>query len=187
METHERTLRKLSKCLYIYIGETARGDLGIFAAKAFRSGDVIVVDDDGDYYDNVCSHKDIVRLGCGFDRTLQVGIDEFKLPNGNIDDFTNHSCEPNTGIRLTRQGTIILTIQDVEPHEELTYDYSTYINNPFEQMDCHCGATNCRQVIGSFNSLPRALQRTYRSLGIVGAFVDESWEEKTKQDAMVLV
>lgn len=187
MEAHERTLRKLRKCLYIYIGETPRGDLGIFAAKAFKSGEAIMIDEDGDYYDNVCSHKDIIRHGSGFDRALQVGIDDFKLPNGNIDDFTNHSCAPNTGIRLTQHGTIILAISDIRLHEELTYDYSTYINNPYDRMNCRCGAANCRQIIGNFKSLPRALQRTYRTLGIVGAFVDESWEEKTKQDAMSLV
>jgi hypothetical protein len=187
METHERTLRKLRKCLYVYIGEITRGDLGIFAAKTFQSGDVIMVDEDGDYYDNVCSLKEILRLGCGFERTLQVGIDRFKLPNGSIDDFTNHSCEPNTGIRLTEKGTIIVAIRDIEPHQELTYDYSTYINNPFERLSCRCGAASCRQIIGNFKSLPKVLQRTYRALGIVGAFVDEAWEEKTKEDAMALV
>ncbi len=187
MQTHERTLRKLRKCLYIYIGEMARGDLGIFAAKAFRPGEVIMIDDDGDYYNNVCSYKDLIRLGYGFDRTLQVGIDTFKLPNGNIDDFTNHSCEPNTGIRLTQKGTIIVAIRNIEPHDELTYDYSTYINNPYERLNCDCGAAKCRQFIGDFKSLPKFLQLTYRTLGIVGAFVDESWEEKIKEDAMAFV
>ncbi|MGI9437325.1 MAG: SET domain-containing protein-lysine N-methyltransferase [Geminicoccaceae bacterium] len=187
METHERTLRKLQKCLYIYIGETARGDLGMFAAKSFRSGETIMADEDGDYYDNVCSHQDIIKSGYGYERTLQVGINAFKLPNGSIDDFTNHSCEPSTGIRLTPKGTVILAIGDIEPHDELTYDYSTYINNPHERMNCSCGAATCRRLIGSFKTLPTGLQRTYRRLGIVGNFVDETWREPAKQEEAVLV
>lgn len=122
-----------------------------------------------------------------FDRTLQVGINAFKLPNGNIDDFTNHSCEPNTGIRLTRQGTVILAIRDIQLHEEVTYDYSTYINNPYEHLECDCGALTCRRHIGSFSSLPADLKKTYRDLGIVGAFVDEPWKETTEQEAAALV
>ncbi len=182
METHERTLRKLKKCLYIYIGRTPRGDLGIFAAKSFRSGDYLMIDEDGDYYDNVCSAADVRKLGLGFDLTLQVDIDAFKLANGSIDDFTNHSCEPNTGIHLTPKGTRIVAIQDIERHDELTYDYSTYINNPHESMSCDCGALSCRGDIGSFSSLSEDRQRIYQDLGIVGAFVHMPWGEKSESD-----
>ena len=172
METHEQALRKLRRYLYVYIGETSRGDLGMFAAKPFRSGEEIVIDE-VDYYKNVCSYRETVSLGHGLQQTLQVDIDAFKLSNGCIDDFTNHSCEPNTGIRLTGQGAIIVAIRDVLPHDELTYDYSTYLNNPFELMECHCGTPSCRRLIGNFKNLPSDLQRRYRELAVVGAFVDD--------------
>ena len=187
METYERTLRKLRKCLYIYIGETPRGDLGIFAAKSFQFGDLIMADEDGDYYDNVHTAKEIIRRGLSFDRTLQVGADRFKLANGSIDDFTNHSCTPNTGIRLTPKGTKILAIRDIEPHDELTYDYSTYLSNPYEILACTCGAGNCRRLIGSFRTLPQELKQAYLALDIVGAFARDDQKEGTRSGTMAQV
>lgn len=185
METHERTLRKLKKCLYVYIGKTCRGDLGIFAARSFRSGEFIMVDEDGDYYNNVYTSEEVIELGFDFNYALQVDSDGFKLPNGNLDDFTNHSCAPNTGIRLTQKGTIILAIQDIAPHEELTYDYSTYINNPFEGFTCSCGAVSCRGTVGDFKKLPIKLQRTYLNLDIVGAFVRPPKKGRSKSGRLV--
>jgi hypothetical protein len=172
----EYTLRKLRKCLYIYIGSTARCGLGIFAAKPFAAGEIVIVDEDGDYYGQVLSYRELRAHGYSLENTLQVGLDAFKLPNGNIDDFTNHSCAPNTGIRLTETGMNVLALRAIAPHEELTYDYSTYLNNPYESFRCLCGAPSCRGIIGNFGTLPPALRRRYRALGIVGDFADEPLE-----------
>ena len=95
------------------------------------------------------------------------------MPTGSLEDFTNHSCDPNTGIKLTPTGTIIIALRDIAAHEELTYDYSTYLNNSYEKMECMCGAANCRRFIGSFETLPEELKRKYLRLGIVGDFVAE--------------
>ena len=172
MSSFEQVRRKLSKCLGIYVADTGRCGLGIFAAKPFQAGANVMVDEDGDYYRNVVSYQELRRRGLGLDITLQVGFDAFKLPNCSLDDFTNHSCDPNTGIRLTGRGAIVVALRDIAAHEELTYDYSTYLNNPYERMRCLCGAASCRGLIGNFGSLPVELQRRYRALGIVGDFVD---------------
>lgn len=172
MSSFECTRRKLSKCLSIYLADTGRCGLGIFAARPFRAGEVVMVDDDGDYYRNVVSYQELRRRGYDLDITLQVGPDAFKLPNGSLDDFTNHSCDPNTGIRLTDRGTIVVALRDIATHEELTYDYSTYLNNPYESLRCLCGAANCRGVVGNFSTLPAELRHRYQALGIVGDFVE---------------
>jgi hypothetical protein len=104
---------------------------------------------------------------------LQVGPDLFRIPSGNIDDFTNHSCEPNTGIHLYPLGAVILAIRDIAAHDEITFDYSTYLNNPHERIVCRCGTKSCRGVIGNFATLPTTLQQRYLALGIVGDFVIE--------------
>jgi hypothetical protein len=130
-----------------------------------------MADEDGDYFDQVVSYAELLRLGCDLGRTIQVGPDAFKLPTGTLDDFTNHSCDPNTGVRLTARGTVVVALRDIAAHEELTYDYSTYLDNPYESMVCRCGAPNCRGVIGSFATLPAELRERYIALGVVGAFV----------------
>ena len=169
----QHTLRKLRKCLYIYAGDTGRCGLGIFTAKPFRKGDPIIVDLDGDYYDQVVSYGELQEFGINLDLTFQVGVDAYKLPTGSLEDFTNHSCDPNTGIKLVSRGTIIIALRDIDAHEELTYDYSTYLNNPYEVMNCVCGSSKCRGVIGNFKSLPTELKRKYLDFGIVGNFVTE--------------
>jgi hypothetical protein len=173
MNDFEYAYRKLSKCLYFYLGQTKRRGLGVFAARPFGAGAVVMIDQDGDYYDHVLSYRELCRQGWSLDMTLQVGLDAYKLPTGSLEDFTNHSCDPSTGVRLNDQGTIVIALRDIAPHEELTYDYSTYMNNPYEHLQCLCGSPSCRGVIGNFSTLPLELQRRYRALGIVGAFVDE--------------
>ena len=168
----EHIHKKLKKCLYLYLGETPARGLGVFTAKAFAAGDIVLIDEDGDYYQDVMTYEELCRHGHSLDITLQVGRDAFKLPTGSPEDFTNHSCEPNTGIRLTPKGTIIVALRDIAVHEELTYDYSTYLDNPYESMRCLCGAPGCRGVVGNFNDLPAGLRQRYRALGIVGRFVD---------------
>jgi uncharacterized protein len=164
------TWRKLRKCLHIYIADTGRCGLGIFAARPFRQDEVVMIDVDGDYYDQVLSYRELIEHGYDIKHTLQVGKDAFKLPTGSIDDFTNHSCDPNTGIRLIEKGTIIVAVRDIAVHEELTYDYSTYLNNPYETLPCLCGAASCRGMIGNFATLPADLQKKYLALGVVGTF-----------------
>lgn len=165
------TLRKLSKCMYVYIGETERRGLGIFAAKHFQSNDVIVMDEDGDYYDNMLSYDEAIRSGYDIARDcFQVGADLYNPPNGNLDDMVNHSCDPTTGLRLSPKGYRMIALRDIVTGNELTYDYSTYISGARETLDCRCGAPNCRQLIGSFSDLPDAVKRHYVERDVVGEF-----------------
>lgn len=173
------TMRKLAKCQHLYLAETRHCGFGVFAARRFRSGDVIMMDLDGDYYAQVMTYQQLTRLGITMDYTLQVGLDAFKLPSGNIDDFTNHSCAPNSGIRLYVDGPVVLAIGDIAVHEQITYDYSTYLNNRYERMPCHCGAQSCRGIIGNFSELPEDLRRRYLELDIVGRFaLEPRYEEE---------
>lgn len=55
--------------------------------------------------------------------------------------FMNHACDPNT---WWRDDETMIARRDIQPGEEVTYDYATTeIDVPFE-MPCGCGADNCR-------------------------------------------
>lgn len=168
------TLRKLRKCQHMYLAETPDRGIGVFAAREFAPGDVVMMDFDGDYYDQVLSYRELCARKLDLQYPLQVGRDLFRVPSGSIDDFTNHSCDPSTGIRLYPRGTVILAIRRIKVHDEITFDYSTHLNNPYEKIVCRCGASNCRGVIGNFNTLPRHLKQRYLALGIVGDFAVEA-------------
>lgn len=165
------TLRKLKKCLHLYVADTGSHGLGVFTAKPWNEGESILVDLDGDYYEQVMTYEQLVNIGIDIGITLQVGVDAYKLPTGSLEDFTNHSCDPNTGIRLTSRGTVVVALRDIEADEELTYDYSTYLGNPYEKMQCLCGSEKCRGVVGNFEELPDDLKKKYLDLRIVGNFV----------------
>jgi hypothetical protein len=52
-------LCKLRKCQHMYLAETADRGLGVFAAREFAPGDVVMMDFDGDYYEQVLSYREL--------------------------------------------------------------------------------------------------------------------------------
>lgn len=42
----------------------------------------------------------------------------------------------------------LFALRDIEPGEELTYDYNFALFNPSEGQQCRCGSSACRGVIG---------------------------------------
>jgi hypothetical protein len=181
--------RKLVKTRYIYIGDAGSCGLGIFAAKAFLQGQVILVDEDGDYYHTFYTYAQIAAMGLDLaQHCFQIEHDRYLLPHGSIDDLINHACEPTTGIRLTRRGYRLLALQDIAVGEQLTYDYSTYIANPLERLQCRCGSTRCRGEIGPFRDLPPWWRAYYRERDVVGAFAaDGAGHEANRASAAKLV
>lgn len=166
--------RNLVKSAWIYIAETSRCGLGIFAAKPFYCNDVIVFDEDSEYYDGSLNYLQVQALGLDLSRDcFQVDVDRFLLPRGSIDDLINHSCNPNAGIRLMQNGYRLIALRDIERGQEITYDYATYIDSP-ERLLCCCGESCCRKEIGRFRELTPTLRAHYLDRGVVGAFAAEA-------------
>ncbi len=55
----------------------------------------------------------------------------------------NHSCCPNTEYA----GLNVIATKPIQENEELTLDYTTFLNNEMESFICNCGAANCKKVI----------------------------------------
>jgi SET domain-containing protein len=71
---------------------------------------------------------------------------------GNEARFINHSCDPNCDAVIEDQRIWIETIRDVEPGEELAYDYAYVLKERHtpaakRRFPCSCGAANCRGTI----------------------------------------
>jgi histone-lysine N-methyltransferase ASH1L len=83
--------------------------------------------------------------------------------------FVNHSCRPNCEMqKWTVNGfyrMALFTLRDIEPGEELTYDYNFSLFNPHEGQICRCGAADCRGVIGG---------RSQRINGLLGKVESKS-------------
>lgn len=72
--------------------------------------------------------------------------------DGNAARFLNHSCAPNCDA-VVEDGRIWLeTVHDIEPGEELVYDYAYVLaerHTPAakRRYPCRCGAVTCRGTI----------------------------------------
>lgn len=42
----------------------------------------------------------------------------------------------------------LFALRDIEPYEEITYDYNFSLFDPAEGQECKCESVNCRGVIG---------------------------------------
>lgn len=89
--------------------------------------------------------------------------------------FINHSCEPNAIL----SGTMLLAIRDIFNGEEITFDYSTTMDDEIYTLDCLCGTTSCRKVIRDFITLPASLREKYISLGAVQQFIVLKYSSRT--------
>ena len=71
---------------------------------------------------------------------------------GNDSRWINHSCEPNCEAVEERNRVFIYALRDLQPGEELFYDYGLEIDEPRtseteKQFECFCGAKGCRGTL----------------------------------------
>lgn len=105
------------------------------------------------------------------DRYIQVGKNKYLGPSGGYDDFFNHSCNPNSGIKIVGKKVTLIAIKDIKKNEEITWDYSTTMDEDDWEMDCSCKSKNCRKKITDFKYLPKPIQQKYRALKIVPKYI----------------
>jgi SET domain-containing protein len=70
--------------------------------------------------------------------------------------FVNHSCDPNCETDQIRGKIWIIALRDIQPGEELTYDYNLFDGD--DDAPCLCGAKRCRGSLYSRSHL-RKLER----------------------------
>jgi SET domain-containing protein len=98
---------------------------------------------------------------------LQIGPDLYLGGSGGFDDCVNHSCEPNAGLKIAGTDVTLIALRDIPAGEEISFDYSTTMDEDDFEMTCHCGRPTCRAVVRDFKHLPRPLRRRYAELGVV--------------------
>ena len=85
------------------------------------------------------------------DQVINAGI------GGNESRWINHSCDPNCEAIEEESRIFIYALRDIEPGEELFYDYALEIDEPRTQQTerefkCYCRRAKCRgTLLGSQN------------------------------------
>ena len=131
---------------------------GLFAKDRISKGEIVVVKG-GVVMTRAQRDKVEERLGPA---EIQVTEDLFIGPTAQKEReggmmHLNHSCEPNIGV----QGQIVfVTLRDIGKGEELTFDYATTDDEPYE-MQCNCGAPTCRKLITGLDWMKEEIQQRY--------------------------
>ncbi len=90
---------------------------------------------------------------------FQCGHNLYSLPFGDSRE-NNHSCHPNMWWSGSDK---LLSRWDIQPGEELTYDYaSSEVTLPM-QFDCSCGSEYCRKKVTNLDCLDVKWQEQYGS------------------------
>jgi SET domain-containing protein len=84
--------------------------------------------------------------------------------SGNDARFINHSCNPNCDTVIERERVFIESVRDIEPGEELAYEYGLTwetTDDPEELANyvCRCGAAGCRGTMLAEEPLDRKRPR----------------------------
>lgn len=108
---------------------------------------------------------------------LQVGPNTYLGPSGEVDDYINHSCDPNCKMHVVGNRAIVYSLYVIPKDAELTFDYSTTSTNTHDEwvMDCHCGSNKCRKQISGHVYLDPVLKANYTSRGMLPLYILEPY------------
>lgn len=153
----------------VAVTKTRNGE-GVVAVRRLELGESIV-----EFSGPLLTREQLPRpYGRVPDHYIQIGANLYMGPSGGVDDLFNHSCDPNAGLRIKGTTVILITIRTIRPGSEVTWDYSTTMDEDEFELDCNCGAPTCRKRIRDFKHLPKGLRDRYNRLGIVPRYALES-------------
>ena len=93
-------------------------------------------------------------------RSIQVDTDLYLVSNDTPEpgDMLNPSCQPNCG--LLGQ-TLVVAMRDIEPGEELSFDYAMCDASDYDEFRCLCGEPTCREIVTGSDWRDPDLQEKY--------------------------
>jgi uncharacterized protein len=140
------------------VKESAIHGRGLFATAQLAAGEIVAVKG-GHIISGDVLREIAPRLGPA---EIQIDDDLFISPLTDEERegsmiFSNHSCEPNVGVR----GQIVfVAMRVIRAGEELTHDWAM-TDDDDSSTECHCGAANCRGTITGKDWQRRELQQRY--------------------------
>ena len=100
---------------------------------------------------------------------------------GNIARYINHSCNPNCKVERWRVRGIVraavVALRDLQPNEELTFDYKWERKRGRAPTKCHCGEVNCRGTL----EMPKSLEEADLEQKL-----EDQWQASNRVDVSIV-
>ncbi len=128
--------------------ETHTYGLGVFAREDILAG-TLIDEFNGDEFVSAPSASLLPTSDTGFDGRHAIQCGKTLWRDGKIDGIARylaHSCNPNCGIVGFFK---LVTMRNIKAGEELTWDYAMTEASD-ARINCLCGASDCRGIIGSY-------------------------------------
>ena len=91
------------------------------------------------------------------------GEEDYVIDGFSTAMFINHSCAANCETEEQDERIFIRALRDIDPGEELVYDYHLYDSDLEDEAPCYCGAKQCRGTMYSEAELTRRAKLLSRS------------------------
>ncbi|MCM2391349.1 SET domain-containing protein-lysine N-methyltransferase [Streptomyces albipurpureus] len=135
----------------VELRESGGKGAGVFAARSFRAGELVLAGVIGAELDRNDAHAS------------QIALDRFVRHDG-LMPRVNHSCDPTCGVRLNEAGAHDLFARLlISSGQEITFDYAmrNYRVEHFPDS-CQCGTDLCRGSITGWKDLPADRRDAYQ-------------------------
>ncbi|MEM3091465.1 MAG: SET domain-containing protein [Candidatus Pacearchaeota archaeon] len=150
----------------LILGKSKNGK-AVFANKNFKKGEEII-----EFKGKIFTYEQLPESYNEVeDHYVQIDKNLYMGPSGNLDDFFNHSCNPNSGLKIEGKRVILIAIENIKKGEEITWDYSTTMDENDWEMDCMCQSKKCRKKVKDFKYLPKKIQQKYIQLRVVPKYI----------------
>jgi uncharacterized protein len=155
-----------------------KGGWGVFARELVFRGEVVAM-----WGGRVISEAEAMSYDEDWLRYIvQVEDRLFMAPSVPPEpaEFINHSCDPSAGL----SGQIsLVALRDIEPGEEVCYDYAMSDSHRRVEFECHCGSPLCR---GRFSADDwRSLELQMRYAGHFSPYLQRRIDASRRNDSHV--
>lgn len=119
----------------------ANGQMGIYARERIGRDEIVAV-----WGGEILSRDEMEALPERARQHVMQVEEDFFLGGGSADDtnYFNHSCDPNVGLAGQM---VLLAMREIQPGEEICFDYATCDGSAYDEFECECGAVNCRHTV----------------------------------------
>ena len=128
---------------------------GVFALRRIPKG-TRIIEYKGTLITDAEADRRYSRIQAHSPHTMLFSVDDGLVIDatrkGNSARWINHSCAPNCEIEEEHHRVFIEARRDIEPGEELTYDYNLQIGEKHtkaakREHACFCGSRRCRRTM----------------------------------------